>query len=280
MIRRLSPAKINLHLKVLRKRADGYHDIASLMQLISLYDELTFERKGDNIVISCPDSGLPVNEENIVFRAARAIFALREYRGGVQIEIRKKIPLAAGLGGGSSNAATTLLAINDLCRFQLTQPELMSLAKGLGADVPFFIFGKTAWATGIGEMLTAVVGAPSSWLVLVNPGFEVSTAAIYGSLNLRLTSEPANYSIPPVYSQGDLVSCLVNDLEPVATRLHPEIEQIKKLLMSAGALGSLMTGSGPTVFGLFSAEDDAREAATSIARIAPAAWSVTVACSL
>lgn len=280
MIRKLSPAKINLHLKVLGKRPDGYHDIASLMQQVSLYDELIFERRESGIVLTCPDTGLPVNEDNIVFRAARAIFALKNHNGGVKIEIRKRIPIAAGLGGGSSNAATTLFALNDLFNFQLTSNELLNLGKKLGADVPFFIFGKTAWATGIGEILTDTGPVPSFWLVLINPGFEVSTRTIYQSLNLTLTSGPVNYTIPPLYSRDDLICCLRNDLEAVATRLHPEIAEMKGLLKSAGALGSLMSGSGPTVFGLFPAEEEARKAAASIVRLVPAAWIVTVACSL
>ncbi len=280
MMRKLSPAKINLHLAVLGKRPDGYHNIASLMQLVGLYDELTFEPQAGNIVINCPDSGLPVNEDNIVFRAARAIFALKEYAGGVKIEIRKEIPIAAGLGGGSGNAATTLLALNELFCFHLTLTELLALGKNLGADVPFFIFGKTAWATGIGEELTATAPLPPSWLVLVNPGFELSTRAIYESLNLRLTTEPVNYSIPAIYSQDDLIRGLKNDLEAAAIKLHPEIEEIKRILISAGALGSMMSGSGPTVFGIFQTEKRAREAANSIVRRVPATWRIIVSCSL
>ncbi|MDI6725652.1 MAG: 4-(cytidine 5'-diphospho)-2-C-methyl-D-erythritol kinase [Smithellaceae bacterium] len=280
MIKALSPAKINLHLTVLRKRPDGYHDIFSLMQRISLYDALSFCPRDRDIVISCPDSSLPVNEDNIVYRAARAIFAKTGYRGGVEIEIKKNIPIAAGLGGGSSNAAITLVTLNDLFGFRLTKEELMNLGIILGADVPFFIFGKTAWATGIGEVLTEAQNIPHGWFVLINPGFAVSTRMIYTGLKLGLTSEPINYSIPPLNGQDDLILFLKNDLEGMTIKLHPEIRQIKDLMRSADAQGSLMSGSGPTVFGFFPEEQRARAAASSISGVVPAEWRVIVAHSI
>jgi len=269
---RLSPAKINFVLKVLRRREDGYHDIASLMQMISLYDVLEFEPAVQGIALRCPGSNLPENEGNIIYRAAQALFSRMDYRGGIHITVRKAIPMAAGMGGGSSNAATTLLALNDLMGFGLTTEDLINIAKRLGADVPFFIFGATAWAFGIGERLQAAEGIPKAWLILINPGFELSTKTVYEKLNLRLTNAPNHYSIPRFYTVHDLAAGLHNDLEKVSLQLHPSLRNIKELLIQNGALGALMSGSGPTVFGIFEDELSAQDAEKNI-RIA-GDWSI------
>ncbi|MGE5800063.1 MAG: 4-(cytidine 5'-diphospho)-2-C-methyl-D-erythritol kinase, partial [Syntrophaceae bacterium] len=160
MIAALSPAKVNLVLKVLRRREDGYHDIASLMQKVSLTDEMEFAPRGEGIALACPGSDLPTGEGNLVVRAARALFADAGYAGGVEITLRKRIPTAAGLGGGSSNAATTLTVLNDLFRFGFDRERLIRIGARLGADVPFFIYGSTAWAFGIGEILEPAVTPP------------------------------------------------------------------------------------------------------------------------
>jgi len=269
---RLSPAKINFILKVLRKREDGYHDIASLMQMVSLYDELEFAPAAEGITLRCPDSNLPENEGNIVYRAAQTLFTKMDYPGGIEITVRKSIPLAAGLGGGSSNAATTLLALNDLMAFRLDTEELINIAKNLGADVPFFIFRKAAWAFGIGERLEAAQDIPQAWLILINPGFELSTKTVYEKLNLRLTNAPNHYSIPRFYTVHDLAAGLHNDLEKVSLQLHPSLRNIKELLMQNGALGALMSGSGPTVFGIFEDESAAVDAEKNIRTAG--AWSI------
>jgi len=269
---RLSPAKINYVLKVLRKREDGYHDIASLMQMVSLYDELDFAPAAEGITLRCPGTNLPENEGNIVYRAAQALFSRMDYREGIHITIRKSIPMAAGLGGGSSNAAATLLALNDLMDFGLETEGLIPIAKRLGADVPFFIFGATAWAFGIGERLEAAEGIPRVWLILINPGFELSTKTVYEKLNLRLTNAPNHYSIPRFYTVHDLAAGLHNDLEKVSLQLHPSLRNIKELLIQNGALGALMSGSGPTVFGIFEDELSALDAEKNI-RIA-GDWSI------
>ena len=260
-VRLSSPAKINLVLHVLRKREDGYHDIASLMQKITLCDEMTFSLSGNGIVIKCPDSDLPENEDNIVYKAVRAFFTYVSYRRGVEITIRKRIPIAAGLGGGSSNAATSLLALNEIIGCGLTTDELILLGSKIGADVPFFINpGKTCWAFGIGERLQAVDDLPSMCFVLVNPGFEVSTKKVYESLKLGLTKEVIKYNIPRLRKVPQVVDALSNDLENVTMELHPVIGDIKDILVTYGALGSLMSGSGPTVFGIFQDESTARKA--------------------
>jgi 4-diphosphocytidyl-2-C-methyl-D-erythritol kinase len=179
MISRLSPAKVNLILKVLRKRPDGYHDLATLMQRISLYDEMSFARREEGISLHCDNDALPEDEGNIVYRAAQALLARCPAPAGIDITLKKRIPLAAGLGGGSSNAATTLTAVNELMGRPCNQQELLHIGARLGADVPFFIFGRTAWAFGIGERLHAAPETPRFWFVLVNPGFSLSTKIVY-----------------------------------------------------------------------------------------------------
>jgi 4-diphosphocytidyl-2-C-methyl-D-erythritol kinase len=260
MITKQSPAKINLVLHVLQKREDGYHDLATLMQRISLYDEMIFTTADQGITIRCPGSTIPEDEENIVYRAARALFEEISYTGGVEIIIHKKIPVAAGLGGGSSNAATTLVTLNDLLGGGLGQETLMRMGAGIGADVPFFIFEKSAWAFGIGDRLEEARNVPTMWFVLVNPGFEVSTKKVYENLKLGLTKGGIKYTIPRLHKVPEVIEKLSNDLEIVTLELHPVLLEIKELVMRTGALGSLMSGSGPTVFGIYEDEKGAHEA--------------------
>ena len=251
MITKASPAKVNLHLRVLRKREDGYHDILSLMQRINLCDEMTFAPTGNGISVRCPGTILPEDEGNIVYRAAAAFFSRIGQPPGIEITVRKRIPIAAGLGGGSSNAATTLITLNEIHGYPLTQEDLMGIGTGLGADVPFFIFGKSAWATGIGDRLTESPPLPRFWFVLVNPGFAISTKLVYEGLNFGLTKQLINYSIPHFSTEEDVIGGLANDLEKVTVKLHPILDEIKALLLAGGARGALMSGSGPTVFGIF-----------------------------
>jgi len=280
MLRALAPAKVNLFLRVLRRRADGYHDIFSLMQQISLYDELIFSPRPRGIVLTCPDSDLPVNQDNLIIRAARSIFSCTGYAKGVSITLFKKIPLAAGLGGGSSDAATTLLTLNELCSLGLKKSELMKLGAKLGADVPFFIFGNTALASGIGDKLKAVNNLPLINMVLMKPTFSLSTKMVYENLNLRLTKKAINYSIPRFFEIGDIIREMQNDLETVSLPLHPELADIKEMLMQQGALGAMMSGSGPTVFGIFTDEISARKAAAALAKDTAYQCSVFIANSL
>ncbi len=279
MITKASPAKVNLYLRVLRKREDGYHDILSLMQRISLCDEMTFSPGPNRIIIHCPDSSLPEDESNIVYRAAAAFYSRIATRPDIEITIRKKIPIAAGLGGGSSNAATTLMTLNEISGSPLNREELLGIGVKLGADVPFFIFGNTAWASGIGDRMTEAAPLPPLWFVLINPGFEVSTKLVYQGLNLGLTNERINYSIPRFYTGGDVIRSLTNDLEKVTLKLHPVLEQIKSLLLASGAGGALMSGSGPTVFGVFTDEESALRAEHRLQREGNR-WSVFGARSL
>ena len=227
MISKASPAKVNLTLRVLGKRMDGYHNILSLMQRISLCDEMLFSPRAGGIVVRCPDSSLPEDAGNIAYRAAAAFFSRTESPPGVEITIRKRIPLSAGLGGGSSNAATTLVTLNELFGCPYTKEDLMKIGVRLGADVPFFIFERTAWAFGIGERLQVAAYIPSS--VLVNPGFALSTKMIYQNLNLRLTNGTIHYSIPRFLTVHDVAKGLFNDLETVSIGMHPVLADIKKI---------------------------------------------------
>lgn len=280
MVRKLSPAKINLHLRVLRKREDGYHDIATLMNQISLFDEMIFCPADKGITIRCPGSSVPENEANIVYKAAAALLTEALCSSGIDITIHKRIPVAAGLGGGSSNAATALTTINDLMGLHCTRENLMKIGTNIGADVPFFILGKPAWAFGIGDELHAVDTIPLLWFVLINPGFEVSTKMIYDNFNLRLTKQAVRYKCPELHTVEGLIKALHNDLEEVTLSLHPELQHIKNHLTHNGALGSIMSGSGPTVAGIFTDEESARKAQGAIEKIKEKEWFVYVAHSL
>lgn len=266
MIVKTSPAKINLFLKVLRKREDGYHDILTLMQKISLCDEIAFSLAGKGIVLHCPGSGLPEDENNLALRAAQRLLSDASRSPGVEITIRKNIPVAAGLGGGSSNAATVLLTLNELMEFHYSREKLMRMGAELGADVPFFIYGRTAWASGIGDRFQPADEIPPLWFVLVNPGFELSTREVYEGLKLGLTNDTIKYNMPRFKTLPQIAAGLYNDLERVSIRHYPVISEIKEVLMSHGAIGSLMSGSGPTVFGIFSDEESASKAESELKR--------------
>lgn len=266
MIHKQSFAKINLVLHVLGRRPDGYHDILSLMQRISLHDGMTFERRRAGIVCHCPGSGLPEDDGNIVCRAARRFFSESGLSRGVEIAIQKSVPVAAGLGGGSSNAATTLTALNEIYGHPLSHEELMRIGAGIGADVPFFLGDGPAWASGIGERLTRISGLPRLPLVLVNPGFPLSTGTVYDALKMGLTKAGIQYTIPSLTTVPDIIRELHNDLERVSLRLHPVLAKIKHQLTVYGASGALMSGSGPTVFGIFEDDADAKQAEERLER--------------
>ena len=257
----LAPAKINLCLHVLGKRPDGYHDLAMLMQRVALFDKVSVSLvPGTAVSVDCPGLDLPAGAENIAAHAARLLLDLAGCEQGVAIAIEKGIPAAAGLGGGSSDAAAVLLLLDDLLGLGLPLHELMMLGRRLGADVPFFLFRRTAWATGTGDILQEWRGLPPVRVLLVNPGIAVSTAWVYQ--NLRLTGSQAGDRIPR-FPAGikDLVGLLHNDLESVTCRNLPVVEEIKSRVIALGADGALMSGSGPTVFGLFREQGAAEHAA-------------------
>jgi 4-diphosphocytidyl-2-C-methyl-D-erythritol kinase len=254
-----SPAKVNLRLEILKKREDGYHELRTILQKINLHDLLHFSLKKERgISIKTNHPNLPVGKRNLVYQAVQSILKKSDYKGGVLIEIEKRIPLGAGLGGGSSNAATTLKAMNQLLKINLPQKELMAMGLEIGADVPFFFLEGAAIASGIGERLKKIE-LPGLWFVLIYPNFEVSTRWAYQ--NFILTKRRFHFNLHGLLRTPKEISNLLwNDLEEVVSRECPQIGVMKKMLYSAGALGALMTGSGPTVFGVFSEEGGASEA--------------------
>ncbi|MDD3293803.1 MAG: 4-(cytidine 5'-diphospho)-2-C-methyl-D-erythritol kinase [Geobacteraceae bacterium] len=264
-VKLLAPAKINYRLDVIRKRPDNYHDLRMVMQRIALYDEIEITLSGTSgIRVSCNRDSVPGGPGNIAWKAAEALLSRVDSGMGVDIRITKNIPVAAGLGGGSSDAATVLMGLNGILGLNLPLDELMSLGLKLGADVPFFIFGKTALAEGVGERLTEVHGLPKVWLVLVNPNVHVSTAWAYQSL--QLTKDKVVDKLPQFCNRlRDVCDLLSNDLEFVTIKSYPVVQEIKELLLLKGAAGVLMSGSGPTVFGVFESEEIARECQTEIA---------------
>lgn len=248
----LSPAKINLSLHVVAKRPDGYHDLSMIMARVSLYDEVKLTLKDEGVSISCDDSSVPVGEENIAWRAASLLIGKKKLDAGVHIDIKKRIPMGGGLGGGSSNAASVLMGLNRLTGEKAEKEELMDMGLGLGADVPFFIFQEPALAEGIGEKLVALEEFPQLWLILLNPGIHVPTAQIFGSLNLGLTKKGENLNITRFnHSLSTVRSHMTNDLENVTFEIYPEVQEAKSLLIRYGAMAALMSGSGSTVFGLY-----------------------------
>jgi 4-diphosphocytidyl-2-C-methyl-D-erythritol kinase len=260
-----APAKVNYRLDVLRRRADGYHDLRMIMQRIDLCDEITISlRESPGILVTCGREGVPDGPDNIAWRAADILLKKSGRQTGIDISIAKKIPVAAGLGGGSSDAATVLMGLNELLGLGLSDEELMEIGVTLGADVPFFIFKACALAEGIGERLTSISEIPGLWLVIVNPNIHVSTAWVYK--NLQLTTDKADNIIPLLYKGIEDVSAILhNDLESVTLGRFHQIGRIKERLLAAGAHGALMSGSGPTVFGLFEDEETAQRVANELA---------------
>jgi 4-diphosphocytidyl-2-C-methyl-D-erythritol kinase len=273
-----APAKINLGLRLLRKRPDGYHDLLSLMVPVSLCDELRLERRSQNIELRCPNSELPTNEENLVYRAARFVLSKCQRVAGVRIELTKRIPVGAGLGGGSSDAATTMMKVNALLGSPLKREDLLTIGEQLGADVPFFLLGRWAIAEGIGDRLTPLENVPVLWTVLVNPHFRISSRWAYKNLTLTTGPNGSKFNSSRDTSAGemtashqrlldrqdltfeDILPLLVNDFEPLVFGHYPQLHDLRKALLAAGAMAAPMTGSGPTLVGLFGSEREARTA--------------------
>ncbi len=255
-----APAKVNYLLDVIRRRPDGYHDLRMVMQRVNLCDEISITlTDAGEITVSCGKNGVPDGPGNIAWKAARIMLDLADGGMGASISIEKNIPVAAGLGGGSSDAATVLMGMNELLGLGLSDQQLMVIGVKLGADVPFFIFKKTALAEGIGEQLRPMPPMPSLWVLLVNPGVHVSTAWVYK--NLRLTSRDALDKLPGFFRTAeDVCAILSNDLESVTIPAFPVIAEIKESMVRLGALGAMMSGSGPTVFGLFRDRESAEKA--------------------
>lgn len=257
----LSPAKINLFLQVTGKRADGYHDLFSLMCCVSLCDTIQLQFGGKTIEIDSTHPQIPLDGTNLAHQAAALFFKKLDTDSGVKITIEKSIPVAAGLGGGSSNAASVLQGLNRHYNFPFSRNQLMSMGLRLGADVPFFLFEKPALASGIGEQLEEYPDLTPYHVILIYPGFGVSTAEVFQNLNLGLTKCKKKIKKSTFRKIGyDASRHLCNDLEAVTASRYPVISSLKNQLLEHGALGALMSGSGPTVFGLFSEQDKAAAA--------------------
>lgn len=252
-------AKINLSLDVIRRREDGYHDLSMIMQEITLNDVIELEEiERDEIRVSCTNEKVPTDASNIVYRIAYTIKEKFKIKKGISINIIKNIPLAAGLAGGSADGAATLKGLNELWNLELSEQELIEIAKPIGADIPFCVVGGTALAEGIGEKLTKIRGLGAVDILLVYPEVEVSTAYVYKNLKLdEIEKRPDNSDLIEAIERGDinhLAKNMVNVLESVTSSRYSIIEEIKKSMIENGALGSMMSGSGPTVFGIFESE--------------------------
>lgn len=262
-----SPAKINLFLHITGKRPDGYHELISLMCRIGLYDKVSIAFGAKKTTVSCNHAKVPSDETNLAYKAANLFLKVLNKKEKINIFIEKKIPVGAGLGGGSSNAATIFLGLNQHYGLPFTKKELMTMGLQLGADVPFFIFQKPAVATGIGEKLDAYLGLEPFHLLVIYPGFSVSTADVYKNFNLQLTKPKKKIKQFKLKRYNfDAKHDMYNDLEVVTASKYPDINAIKGELLANGALGALMSGSGPSIFGIFANENEVREAKESVSK--------------
>lgn len=250
-----SYAKINLTLDVLSKRDDGYHDVEMIMQTVSLFDLVIVDKAPSGIVISTNLRYLPNNEKNIAYKAAQVFFQKTGIRGGVRIMIHKNIPVAAGLAGGSGNCAAVLAAMNMLFNAKLSVDELCEMGAQLGADVPYCLCGGTQLAQGIGEKLTKLTPMPETTVLIVKPPINVSTGSVYEKIDSApIENHPDTKGIIAAIEVGDINKIsenLCNVMESVTKSMYPVIGGIKQKMLQNGALGALMSGSGPSVFGFF-----------------------------
>jgi 4-diphosphocytidyl-2-C-methyl-D-erythritol kinase len=263
-------AKINLSLRVLGKREDGYHELDTIFQTISLHDTIRISAiEGSAIAFSCDDRSLPTDSHNLVVRAATVLRDRVNPKKGARIRLEKRIPTHAGLGGGSSDAAATLVGLNGLWESRLTRQELSEVAARLGADVPFFLDGGTARGTGIGDRIEPLEDAPETFLLIVKPKANVSTADAYKALKKpALTSSNSktilSRSEAKEFFDNQHFASLENDFEAVAFAAAPEIGRAKAALIKAGSQAALLAGSGSAVFGIFESEDAQRRAIQAI----------------
>ena len=265
-------AKINLGLDVLRRREDGYHDVRMIMQNVSLYDKLTLKKiSKDEIQLSSNVGALPNNEKNLVYKAISLIKEECGVKGGVKAELEKMIPMAAGMAGGSTDAAAALIGMNKLFDLKLTTEQLMELGVKIGADVPYCILGGTALSEGIGEILTPLKPMPHCYILIAKPRISVSTRFVYENLEAdKLAYHPDIDGMLEAIDSGDLQGItdrLSNVLETVTEKKYPIIGQIKAAMMEAGAMNSLMSGSGPTVFGIYADKATAMKALEKVREI-------------
>jgi 4-diphosphocytidyl-2-C-methyl-D-erythritol kinase len=263
-------AKINLNLRVIGTRADGYHDLDTIFQTISLHDTIKVTATdGPEIVLSCDDRRLPTDGHNLIVRAAKALRNRFATDIGARIRLEKRIPMQAGLGGGSADAAITLLALAHSWELKATKQDLIEIASNLGADVPFFLVGGTAQGTGIGDVLVPLPDATQKFLLIVKPNARISTAEAYKRLDERSLTTRNSKSILSSSQRTEVFEnagfeALHNDFEAMVFELEPEILRAKSALMSVGAQAAMLAGSGSAVFGIFDSEDAQRRAIQAI----------------
>ena len=260
-----TPAKVNLGLHILGKREDGFHELETLFQMVNWCDEIKIECLSRGLELVCNQPDIPTDKGNLVIRAAHILQTRYPERcKGARIHLNKNIPHGAGLGGGSGNAAGVLLGLNFLWGLKLKREDLISLASELGSDVPFFLFSPCAIGRGRGEILEPVKNSIRFYILMVYPGFAVSTASVYGNLKLKLTKRENNISILKNFllqsEFAQLGATWSNDLELFVFKEYPGLSGIKKELLALGAKGALLSGSGSTVFGIFDNPETANSA--------------------
>lgn len=276
MVLKKAYAKVNLGLDITGRRDDGYHMVRMIMQSLNIYDELTFEMSDDPEINISPagenDNNLSLGKDNLIYKAAERISQIAGYKGGINITLKKNIPIAAGMAGGSSDCAATLKGVNELLDAGLTEEQLRDIGVKLGADVPYCIMGGTALSEGIGEILTPLPPLPTCIFVVAKPAVSVSTAEAYGGYD-RLAEEKPDLVHPDIDGQvealknGDLKGLtdrFLNVLEYVTAEKYSEIRELEEMMKNAGALNAMMSGSGPTVFGIFDSEEKALKAVSMV----------------
>ena len=261
-------AKINLSLDVTGRLENGYHLVRMVIQTVGIFDELWFEKTKDEITITADSGELPGEKDNLIYKAAALMKETYGISGGVKVSLKKNIPIAAGMAGGSTDAAAALKAMNELYGLGLGLRELQELGVKLGADIPYCLLGGTALAEGIGEILTPLPPVPQAVLLVAKPAINVSTRDVYQELDSHaIPSHPDVDGMLSAIRRGDLAGItdrLGNVLETVTVERYPVIGRIKSLMLECGAKGSLMSGSGPTVFGIFETVSEAEKALSRI----------------
>ncbi len=269
-------AKVNLGLDVLRRRTDGYHEVKMIMQTIDLYDDLNIRKtKEQKISITANLKFLPVDENNLIYKAAKLFQETCGISEGIDVDLKKHIPVAAGMAGGSTDAAAVLYSMNELFQTGLTLSQLMELGVKIGADVPYCLMQGTALAEGIGEKLTEIPSMAECPVLVAKPGIHVSTAFVYGNLKLEDIVHPDIDAQIAAMRERDLkkaADCMGNVLETVTISKYPVVEEIKNCMKENGALNAMMSGSGPTVFGLFEDEKTAKAAYQTLCDLGLAKW--------
>ncbi len=271
-------AKINLSLDVLRKRPDGYHDVRMIMQKVGMYDRVNLEPVAgkSGITLETNLTYIPKDTNNLAAKAAKLLMDEFEVTDGLHIRLEKFIPVAAGLAGGSSDAACAMIGVNRLFKLGLSKQELMKRGAAIGADVPYCILGGTALSEGIGDVLTPLPPLPDAWILLCKPNINVSTKDVYGNLRLDGTiRHPDVDGMITALENGDLTAvadakCMGNVLESVTGEKYPVIGNIEDMMKNCGALGAVMSGSGPTVFGIFDSQEKAEQCRAALRKRYPA----------